>query len=369
MDNECDFPRQPGRTRTILVTGAAGVVGQALLPRLIAGPDGGRSTGRRIGIGHNADVIALTHHREITVPGATAVRGSITAPQLGLSVPDYEALADRVDVVVHSAAMTGFNQADGQHTTINVDGTREVLRFAAHANAPVVHVSTAFLHPTDDPEHPRKSVRYAESKRAGEELVRASGVPHTIVRPSIVIGHSTTGETSAFQGVYQVSAALMKGMLPLLPFERVWPFDLIPCDVVADAIATVVEHNLFGREFWLTAGDNALTVDQAVQLLVRFARSTGRLIDQPRFVAPDMYHRLIAPVFLDALPRGMRMAVSSLMDLFIDYVSMPEPFPSSLTELAEHGAAATFDAGDNLLASLDFWHEATGQSARREAVA
>jgi nucleoside-diphosphate-sugar epimerase len=239
---------------------------------------------------------------------------------------------------VHSAAVVSFKRSE-DHAATNVVGTQQVLALAERAGAPVVHVSTAFLHPQDNSEHPRTSVRYAASKRAAEQVVRAGDVPTSIVRPSIVIGRSDTGATSEFQGFYQVLAALRRGMLPMLPFGKDWPLDLIPCDVVADGIATIVERELFGRDFWLTAGARALTIAETVDILLDHSRANGVPVEKPRFVVPDTYHRLIAPVFLDALPRSMRMAVSSLMDLFEDYVSIQEPFPSSLDDLAAVGAA------------------------------
>jgi hypothetical protein len=155
----------------------------------------------------------------------------------------------------------------------------------------------------------------------------------------------------------------------MLPFGRQWPLDLIPCDVVADAIATVIEQKLYGREFWLTAGARALTLGETVDTVVAHSFARGAPIQPPRFVAPDTYHRLIAPVFLDALPRTMRMTVTSLMDLFEDYVSVQEPFPSSLDELAAAGANPPPDIRSCIRTSLDFWFDTTEEPAAAGAVA
>lgn len=354
MNNQFDGLRRAHHQPTVLVTGGSGVIGSALLDRLTAGP-------------LRPEVIALVHRRDVHHPGVRSVRGTVTAPRLGLPAAEYAALIHRVDLVVHAAAIVSFKKSE-DHAATNVVGTQEILQFAERAQVPLVHVSTAYLHPQDNSDHPRTSVRYTASKRAAEQVIRQASVPTSIVRPSIVIGHSRTGATTEFQGFYHVLSALRRGMLPMLPFGSHWPLDLIPCDVVADAIATILERDLFGRDYWLTAGTRALTVAQAVDLHIEHTRAQGISVDRPRFVAPDTYHRLIAPVFLDALPRTMRMAVSSLMDLFLDYVSMEEPFPSSLDELAAAGAAEPPDFPAAIRASLDFWHRETEAAAAVEAV-
>lgn len=349
-----DLPRAENGL-TILVTGGAGVIGTELLPRLVAGSAA-------------PEVIAMVHQREIHRPGVRCIRGDVTAPHLGLGVAEYRALARQVDVVVHAAANVSFKKSE-DHAATNIVGTQQVLRFAEHAGASLVHVSTAFLHPADNSANPRASVRYATSKRAAERLVRESSVPAAIVRPSIVIGRSDDGTTVEFQGFYHVLSALRRGILPMLPFGQQWPLDLIPCDVVADDIATVVEQELYGRDFWLTAGPRALTLGDTVDTIVSHSFTRGAPIQRPRFVAPDTYHRLIAPVFLDALPRTMRMTVTSLMDLFEDYVSVQEPFPSSLDELAAAGAEPPPDIRACIRNSLDYWYDTVEGSTPAEAVA
>jgi hypothetical protein len=57
---------------------------------------------------------------------------------------------------------------------------------------------------------------------------------------------------------HQVVAGLFAGIVPMIPFEPGWPIDFVPVDVVADAIACVVENRVSEGEFWISAGEAAL---------------------------------------------------------------------------------------------------------------
>jgi len=334
---------------TVLVTGGSGVVGQALLARLA-----------------DMDVICLVHRTPIHRPGIVSVAGDLMQPRFGLAPDDYTALAERVDAVVHCAAVTEFNRTDGSLEATNIGGTEQVLAFVADAGARLYHVSTAFLHAEATDGRGETSVRYAASKRAGEALVKASGVPHVILRPSVVVGDSVTGEVSAFQGLYLVAGAVLSGMVPLIPFDPAWPIDFIPCDVVADAIAVAVEQELTSGEFWLTAGRHALAFDDAIEACVAFGHEIGLPVDKPRFVPPDVFDRLIGPVFLEFLPRRVRYTVTKLLEFFTAYLAMDSHMPSSLDELEVLGAKPLPDQTETLRVSLRYWAEATGRVAATE---
>lgn len=340
-------PASRGGRPTVLVTGASGVVGQGLLPRL-----GG------------ADVLCLVHRTP--VPGHRNVRGEVSAPRLGLDARAWRELARQVDVVVHAAALTQFSETDEQLAATNVEGVRHVLDLAAAAGAPVHHVSTAYLHARTDGERGRSAVRYAATKRAGEDLVRSSGLPHTIVRPSIVLGDSATGETSAFQGIYRVCEAMLRNRVPIVPFDASWPVDVVPRDTVADAVATLVLGGHTGGEYWLTSGRAAPTLATSVDVLMELADELGVDAHRPRFVAPETFDRLIAPVFLGALPPTMRRRVTGLLETFSSYLSHPEPLPSSLGEdgeLARLGVAPLPDPVESLRRSVRWWAQETGLAA------
>jgi nucleoside-diphosphate-sugar epimerase len=336
----------------VLLTGASGLVGQALLTEM-----------------QGREVICLTHRTPVSSPGVVSVRGDLTQPQLGLGTAEYRSLTARVDAVIHCAAVTDFNRRDGSLEATNVEGTGRVISFVEDAGARLYHVSTAFLHAKADGERGRTAVGYAASKRAAEQLVGASGVPHVMLRPSVVIGDSRTGAVSAFQGLYLVAGAIFAGLVPLVPFDPSWPIDFVPNDVVASAVTAVVDHELTTGEFWITAGNRALRLDRAVDVCVGLANELGRPVDAPRFVPPEMFDRLIAPVFLDSLPSRIRRTVVRLLDFFAAYLSVDDAMPSDLDALRRLGARTLPDQEQTLRTSLRYWAATTSKKARPKAEA
>jgi nucleoside-diphosphate-sugar epimerase len=329
--------------RTVLLTGASGVVGRALLRRL-----------------RDADVVCLVHRSPVCGPNVTTVLGDIADPTLGLAGDAYAELAARVDAVIHCAAVTDFNRTDGSLEATNIAGTEHVAAFAAAADAVLYHVSTAFVHTTAVGDRGRTALGYAASKLAAEHVVRSSGVAHVILRPSVVIGDSVTGEIAAFQGLHQVAAGMFAGIVPMIPFEQSWPIDFVPADVVADAIACVVENRVGEGEFWLSAGDKALRLEDAIAVGVELARDLGVAIDAPRFVPPDMFDRLIGPVFLDALPGKIRRNILRMLEFFTIYLQSGQTKPSSLEQLTALGARPLPDQRESLRNSVQYWAAQNG---------
>jgi nucleoside-diphosphate-sugar epimerase len=314
------------------------VVGRALLERF-----------------RGTDVVCLVHRTPVSGPGITSVQGDVVERMFGLDEATYDELADRVDAVVHCAAVTDFNRTDGSLQATNIVGTEHVLAFAAQAGAVMYHVSTAFVHTTVEGERGRTALGYAESKATAEGIVRASGVPHVILRPSVVIGDSESGYIAQFQGLHQVASGIVTGIVPLIPFDASWPIDFVPADVVADAIACVVEHGVDSGEYWISAGDRSLRLEDAVEVVVDLARELGVAVDTPRFVTPELFDRLIGPVFLEALPPKIQRNVTRMLEFFATYLQSGETKPSSLTELEALGMRPLPDQRASLRASVLYW--------------
>ncbi|MGB7365119.1 MAG: SDR family oxidoreductase [Rhodococcus sp. (in: high G+C Gram-positive bacteria)] len=303
----------------ILLTGASGVVG---LPTLAA-------------LSREHDVVVLEGRRSVSHAGRS-VRGDLRAPRLGLSDHQWNTMAGDLDVVVHCAGIVDFGVDDESTRAVNVDGVRRVIELATAASARLVHVSTAFVEQPVVPDvtggmatmHPGA---YIASKRAGEALVRSSGLDWTIVRPSIVCGDSTTGQISELQGLHTLIRAFLKGTLPVVLCEDALQYDFVPCDVVAESIAAVVAHRgLYSRDHvWVTSGSAALDIDALIAVMVDEATRLGVSVDAPRRLYPEVFQRLWKPAFFDMLDLPAQRKFANLLASVANLFNTT-PFPTSL---------------------------------------
>lgn len=168
--------------KTVLVTGATGFVGGALVRRLAN--DG-------------AEVKALARSPEKgrslrDVPHVEIVQGDITDAER------MKAVMQGCDIVFHVAAAIG-GTFDFQQRA-NMDGVRNVMLAAADAGVKrVVHVSSIAVYgyrasgtvTEETPLNPGR-VAYNRTKAEGERIVREIGeerrVPYSIVRPGMIYG-------------------------------------------------------------------------------------------------------------------------------------------------------------------------------------
>lgn len=296
----------------ILVTGATGHIGTALLPRLLDDPD--------------AVVLALVRakdadHLEVrrkalvsSLPGEVdgsrviAIAGDVSAKRLGLSDADHARVLGEVTSIIHSAASVRFDMPEDKASEENIGSVEEILSLARSlaergSLSRLDHVSTAYVAgdrvgrvletECDVGQGFRNS--YEWSKCKAEMNVRAAidaGLPAAIHRPSIVVGDSHTGETKAFNVLYWPLKLYARGWWRLFPGSPDTLVDIVPVDFVAEAIATLRRDSAtIGECFNLAAGDDAERVDVLAE---RFATELGR--PPIRYVEPGMYVKWMRPV-------------------------------------------------------------------------
>lgn len=312
----------------ILLTGASGVIGKELVPYL------------------SQDQLILARHRAHPDGAARQVQIDIRDARLGLSASDYAALCKDVDSIVHCAAITDMSGQTPELEATNISGVRHIVAFAAAAGARLHFVSTAYCSESYGPVEPVAS-DYVGSKRRAEAVVRDSGLEWTIIRPSIIAGHSKTGAIASFQGFHLFIATILKGRLPIIPLAPQTQCDFVAVDWVAEAIAGIVAAPDWGRTYWLTAGAAALTIEEMMSAGRPFAVDHGRDLSKVELFPPQQVEAEILPVLR---PR-LRDRLQILIDLS-KVMARRSEFPTDLKAIDK----ARLEAA--LLANLVYWEQA-----------
>jgi thioester reductase-like protein len=329
------------RLRTVLMTGASGVVGRAIARELT-----------------DCHIVGLVHS-DMDMPEIDRVIASDLAQErLGLSAGTWRELVDSVDCVIHSAALTQWGQPWERYQAINIEGTRRVIDFALASEAPVQMVSTCFVHAIErgqlDSLAPDNVVRpYIMSKLESERLLAQSGIAHSVFRPTNLVGESSTGWSSRPQIVQAMSEWIARGKAPYLPAHPGNLLDVVPTDVLARAVVEAVRQEDTGGLYWVTYGDQAMSPDESLDVLLDQVASLGREIQRPPIVDPR--HPL--PIPLEQIPPMSRTFLKVLIDVSEVTRGCGGVLPTSMVELGERFGVQFPSDRDAYRKSLDYWAE------------
>ena len=216
----------------LLITGASGVLGRQVLADLAA-------------CHHKITVVSRDPRRYEWPQGITVLKADLCDSE-GL----VNALRGRsFDQVIHMAACVRWNQPEHIALEQNVRATKNLLRcFQYGIKKPhFIYVSTAFVDkisrdqsPGSVPfDHGAKNFNntYEMSKYMAEQEVSGSSLPWSILRPSIIIGHSKSGAITGFNGMYQLLKIYLSGRLPFIIGEAESRLDLCPVDEVSKRLS------------------------------------------------------------------------------------------------------------------------------------
>jgi dephospho-CoA kinase len=181
---------------------------------------------------------------------AEVLVGDVCDMDLGLSSAEYHALSRELTWLHHLAGIYFMGVDAETARRVNVGGTRNVLELARDAGRleRVVHWSTAMVSGKrdgmvyeDDLDAGQKFHNgYERTKYEAELLVRAAmrQLPVTVMRPSVIVGDSATGEIDKLDGPYYLMVLIAtnaSGMsLPILGRGDA-PLHLVPIDYVVQA--------------------------------------------------------------------------------------------------------------------------------------
>jgi nucleoside-diphosphate-sugar epimerase len=225
--------------RTILVTGAAGVMGVRLVTRLL-------TNGFRV--------------RGLILPGDPQ-RAALE--QIGCEVREGDVrdratlrgICEGIETVYHLAAII-ISHDRSAFTRINLEGTANVLEQADLAGVRhFIYVSSASV------TYPKRTP-YAESKLAAETIVAARRGEYTIVRPTLVYDEHGGQELRMFLNYLR--------RFPIVPFigrgearkRPVWSEDIV------DGLARLANNPIAFGKLYNFSGADAISMRDFAQLLL-----------------------------------------------------------------------------------------------------
>jgi uncharacterized protein YbjT (DUF2867 family) len=251
----------------ILVTGGTGFVGTHLIRSL-----------RAQNVAVRAVVRDPDKARLLKDLGADLVKGDVS------DKASLDTAARGVDRVVH---LVGIIQ-EGPGVTfqgVHVDGTRNVVE--ASRSAGVRH----FFYQSSLGTRPGAQSTYHKTKWQAEEIVRASGLPFTILRPSLIYGPGDQ---------FTIRLSEMIRLAPVIPIigsgkSKVQPIFI---DDVISCILKAVTSDAFLNAQYEVGGPDQLTYEEVTTAI---AEAMG--VKRPTLHIPLLFMRSIARVFETLLPK------------------------------------------------------------------
>ncbi|CAN5583345.1 thioester reductase domain-containing protein [soil metagenome] len=351
-----------GDPHTVLLTGANGYLGRFLalewLRRLhttggtliviVRGEDSDAAQARLEAVFDSGDPHLLDEYRALAAEHLDVIAGDIGEPRLGLDEPTWQSLADRVDLIVHPAALVNHVLPYRQLFGPNVVGTAEIIRLAITTRIkPVTYLSTVSVSMTIDPNvfeedgdiRVISAVRavdggyasgYGNSKWAGEVLLREAhdlcGLPVAVFRSDEILAHSTLkGQINVPDAFTRLMLSLLRtGIAPLSFYQtdaeghrQRAHYPGLPADFVAESITTLGREATSGfRSFdVMNPHDDGISLDVFVDWLIAAGQPLVRI---------DSYDDWFArfETALKSLPDGQRQQTALPL---LDVYRVPQP--------------------------------------------
>jgi thioester reductase-like protein len=299
-----------GPVSSMLLTGATGFFGPFLLAALLRDtPYTLHVLTRAADPVHGMDRIraSLRRSRLLTPELLDALEarvrvvcGDLARHNLGLYAEQWGRLTHEVQAVCHNAAAVNYVLGYDALRPHNVDGTRELLRFAAVGYAKEFHlVSSTFIFGwtvkgvlrEDDANAEMENLDfgYSQSKWVAERLVyeaEKQGLAVRVYRPSL-ISASTKGVGSREDIFVRLLAFILTHGIAVTAKNQI---SLIPADIAADNIVALMKQKDARQTTFHVTVDDYYNMLDVAQVLTRDYGYVFTYRDIPEFVAEMTKH-------------------------------------------------------------------------------
>jgi nucleoside-diphosphate-sugar epimerase len=324
---------------TIFLTGATGYVGAHVAALLLENHRDNLNLLVRAKDAHEAEVrlwralqlhLDFAHFYDHLRSRINIFRGDLTGKNFGLSNDDYRRLVKTTDSVIHCAASLN-RKSEKTCLNVNLRGTLEVIKAARaardlHGLRRFSEVSTVAIagHRFDEVVKEDDALDwnrsdydpYARTKKFCEHMINEllPDVPHSVFRPSIILGDSRYPETTQFDMVR--SFVFLSG-LPVLPFRPGDRIDIVNVDFVAESIVAIHQKERPAHDIYhLSSGVDSQTFKELTDALAE-AQNRGGPLYLPSFEKPfTTINNWLADTF-----RGSVISYgATLLKVFIPYL-------------------------------------------------
>lgn len=264
------------RIRDVLLTGPTGFFGPFLLSSLLKQTPHAyhvltRASSTEQGMDRIRNGLRRAHLLTPELEDSLRTRvqvvcGDIARHNLGLKSDDWQLLNEKVQAVIHNAALVNYVLNYDALRPANVEGTRELLRFSATGTPKEFHfisstvmfgwsVKTELFETDNNDEMLNLDFGYAQTKWVAEQLIFAAekqGLKVRVYRPSFITA-SAQGVASSDDIVIRLLAFMIDEGIAVNAQNQI---SFLPVEVVANNIAAIFRQPLkTARTFHVTADD------------------------------------------------------------------------------------------------------------------
>ena len=242
--------------KKILITGANGLLGQALV--------------RGLANKKEYAVYATARSEKLVIP-------EMDIPYFELDIANGEACREVIrhitpDVIINAAAYTHVDGCETEKEKCwlaNVKGVENLARFARKNMALLVQLSTDYIFdgtegPYDEYDIPSPLGYYGRAKLAAENAVRMAGIPYAIVRTNVIFGTGINVKNNFFLWLYESLKAGKQIRVVTDQYNNP-----VLADTLAEGIRLLVDNSKYGV-YHLAGKDYLNRYEYACQLADTF---------------------------------------------------------------------------------------------------